>query len=59
MLSTDELIYNAKTKIATNSLPFYGTYYNNIIEGENIYLDINEYHMKAKDIHFEIDIGKK
>ncbi len=59
MLNTNELNYNAKTKIATNSLPFYGTYYNNKIEGKNIYLDINKYYMKAKDIHFEINIEEK
>lgn len=58
-LNTDELLYNAKTRIATNTLPFDGTYFNNYIKGKNIYLNLNEYHMKAKEAHFEIEIEKK
>jgi hypothetical protein len=56
-LNTDELIYNSKTKIATNSLPFDGYYFNDYIKGKNIYLDMNRYYMKAKDSHFEIDMN--
>jgi len=57
-LNTDELLYNAKTKIATNTLPFDGTYFNNYIKGENIYLDLNKYHMKANNAHFEVEVEK-
>lgn len=55
-LNTDELVYNAKTKIATNTLPFNGTYFNNYIKGENIYLDLNKYYMKSDNTHFEIEV---
>ncbi len=60
-LDTDELMYNSKTKVATNTLPFEGTYFNNYIKGKDIYLDLNKYYMKAKDAHFEIEVvkGKK
>jgi len=58
-LNTDELLYNAKTKIATNTLPFDGTYYKNSLKGKHIYLDMNNYYMKASDTHFEIEIEKK
>lgn len=58
-LNTNELLYNAKTKVATNSLPFDGTYYNNYIKGENIYLDLINYHMKSKKTHFEIEVEQK
>jgi len=58
-LNTNELLYNAKTKIATNTLPFNGKYFNNYIEGENIYLDLNKYYMKSLKTHFEIDVEKK
>ena len=57
-LNTNELIYNAKTKIATNTLPFDGTYFNNYIKGENIYLDLNKYYMKSDNTHFEIETKK-
>ena len=57
-LNTDELIYNAKTKIATNTLPFNGTYFNNYIKGENIYLDMIKYYMKSNNTHFEIETTK-
>ncbi|PLY05104.1 MAG: hypothetical protein C0625_13800 [Arcobacter sp.] len=57
-LNTDELFYNSKSKIATNTLPFDGTYFNNYIKGEQIYLDMNKYYMKANDTHFEVEIQK-
>lgn len=57
-LNTEELIYNSKDEIATNSLPFNGNYFNNKVEGENIYLDLNKYYMKANNIHFEIETKK-
>lgn len=55
-LYTNELVYNAKNKIATNSVPFNGTYYNNSLSGEKIYLNLNKYHLKADNTHFEINI---
>ena len=58
-LNTNELLYNDKTGIAKNTLPFEGTYFNNYIKGENIYLNLNKYHMKANNAHFEVEIKKK
>ncbi len=58
-LNTNELLYNDKTGIATNTLPFEGTYFNNYIKGENIYLNLNKYHMKANKAHFEVEVEKK
>ncbi|RXJ70012.1 hypothetical protein CRV08_00160 [Halarcobacter ebronensis] len=58
-LNTDELLYNSKTKIATNTLPFEGTYFNHYIKGKSVYLDLNKYYMESLDTHFEIEIQKK
>lgn len=58
-LNTDELNYNAKTLIATNSVPFDGTYYNNFIKGESLYLDRTKYFFKSKKTHFELEVEKK
>jgi len=55
-LNTDELFYNAKEEIATNTLPFEGTYYNNIIKGDNLFLNMKDYYMKSNNTHFEIDM---
>lgn len=55
-LNTDELIYDSKSKIATNTMPFDGTYFNNYIKGKKIYLDLNKYYMKSKNTHFEIEL---
>ena len=55
-LNTNELLYNAKTKVARNTLAFKGTYFENYMEGKNIYLDLNKYYMKADETHFEIEI---
>lgn len=57
-LNTNELLYNSKNRIAKNTLPFDGTYFNNYIKGENIYLDMNKYFMKSDNTHFEIEIQK-
>ena len=38
-LNTNELFYNTKTKIAKNSKPFDGYYYEHKIKGTNLYLD--------------------
>ena len=57
-LNTDELLYNAQTKVALNTLPFDGKYFNNYIKGKDIYLDLNKYYMRAKETHFEIEVQK-
>lgn len=57
-LKTDQLMYDSKTKIAMNYLPFKGRYFNNTIKGEKVYLDMNKSYMKAKNTHFEIDMEK-
>jgi len=54
--NTNELMYDSKTQIATNSLPFNGYYFNDYIKGTNLYLDIKKHYMKSKNTHFEIDI---
>lgn len=58
-LNTDELFYNAKEEIVTNTLPFDGNYYNNTIKGDNLYLDMKSYFMKSNNTHFEIDMKNK
>lgn len=58
-LNTDELIYNVNTKVATNTMPFNGSYFDNYIKGENIYLDLNKYNMKASNTHLEIEVEKR
>ncbi|NVJ53551.1 MAG: hypothetical protein HWD90_07635 [Campylobacteraceae bacterium] len=58
-LNTDELFYNAKEEIVTNTLPFNGNYYNNIINGDSLYLDMKSYFMKSNNTHFEIDMKNK
>lgn len=55
-VNTDELLYDSETKIATNTLPFDGLYYNNYLKGKNVYLDLNSKLMKAKNTHFEIEV---
>ncbi len=57
-LNTQELFYNDITKIARNTMPFNGTYYNHKINGTNLYLDMNKEIMKSKNSHFEIDTRK-
>ncbi|RXK07949.1 hypothetical protein [Halarcobacter bivalviorum] len=57
-LDTDELFYNIKDEVVTNTLPFNGIYNNNLINGENLYLDMKSYYMKSNNTHFEIDMKK-
>lgn len=57
-LDTDELFYNVKDEVVTNTLPFNGIYNNNLINGENLYLDMKSYYMKSNNTHFEIDMKK-
>lgn len=57
-LNTQELFYNDTTKIAKNTMPFNGTYYNHKVNGTSLYLDMNKEIMKSKNSHFEIDTTK-
>ncbi|RXK01067.1 hypothetical protein CRU98_01035 [Arcobacter sp. CECT 8986] len=57
-LNTDELYYNDKTQIATNTVPFNGTYYKHYLKGKNLYLDLQKEIMKSKNSHFEIETTK-
>jgi len=55
-LNTNELNYNLKTKLAQNNTAYTGNYYNNSIDGTNLYLDgINNY-MKSNNVHFQIEV---
>ena len=58
-LDTQELIYDDIKKTAKNSKPFVGVYNNHILEGNTLFLDINNDYMTAKNTHFEIDVTKK
>ncbi len=58
-LKTDILHYNLDTKIVYNNKPFIGTYYNDSLNGTELYMDTNKTHFKSKNAHFEIDLEKK
>jgi hypothetical protein len=58
-LNTNALDYNLKTRLAKNSVPYSGYYYNNSIKGTNLYLDGTKNYMKSNDVHFEIEIKNK
>lgn len=58
-LNTHELIYDNTNKIAQNGKPFNGYYNNNLINGSNLYFDINNDYITAQNTHFEIDVTKK
>ena len=58
-LNTHELIYDDKKKIAQNSKPFDAIYNNHFFKGTNLYLDINNDYITAKNAHFEIDVTQK
>ncbi len=58
-LNTHELIYDDKKKIAQNSKPFDAIYNKHLLSGKNLYLDINNDYLTAKNTHFEIDVTKK
>ncbi len=57
-LTSDEILYDAKTKIATNSLPFQGRYYSHILNGSHLYFDTNKSILKAQKAHFEVELAK-
>ncbi len=58
-LNTNELIYDDKNKIAKNSKAFVSIYNNHLLNGTNLYLDINNDYIKAKNTHFEIDVTQQ
>lgn len=57
LLNTQELFYNTKTKIAKNSKPFDGYYYDSKLVGTNLYLDTVNSVFKANKSHFEIELN--
>jgi lipopolysaccharide assembly outer membrane protein LptD (OstA) len=57
-LDTDELIYDHIKKIAQNSKPFKSVYQKHILNGNSVFLDINNDFITAKNTHFEIDMTK-
>lgn len=57
-LNSDEILYNAKTRIATNSMPFTGKYYEHILNGKDLYFNTNESIIKANNAHFEVETTK-
>ncbi|KAB7886912.1 LPS export ABC transporter periplasmic protein LptC [Poseidonibacter ostreae] len=58
-LNTDALDYNIITKVAKNSVPYDGYYYNNTIKGTNLYLDGTKNYMKSNKVHFEVEVKNK
>lgn len=59
LLNTQELFYNTKTKIAKNSKPFDGHYYEHKLKGTNLYLDTTNSVFKSEKSHFEIELTSK
>ena len=58
-LNTNELDYNLTTRLAQNSVAYDGNYYNNYIEGTNLFLDGLNSNMKSNNVHFEIEVKNK
>ena len=58
-VDTEHLIYDNINKIAQNNKPFKSIYNEHIFNGTNLYLDINNSNITAKNTHFEIDVTKK
>ena len=59
VLNTQELFYNMNTKIAKNSKPFDGYYYEHKLKGTNLYLDSKKSVFKSERSHFEIELDNK
>lgn len=53
-LNSDEILYDAKTRIATNTMPFTGRYYDHTIKGTHLYFNTFESIMRANNAHFEV-----
>ena len=58
-LNTNQMFYNDKTRIASNSKPFNGNYYDHFVKGTDLYFDANNKILKSKNTHFEIQMNKK
>lgn len=56
-LNTEELYYKLEDKIVYNTLPYKAQYYNNNLNGRNLYLDTTKNYLKTRDVHFEIDLN--
>lgn len=54
-LTSDEILYDTATRIATNSMPFKGRYYEHILNGSHLYFNTDKSIMKAKKAHFEVE----
>jgi len=59
VLNTQELFYDASTKIAHNSVDFDGYYYKNLIKGTDLYLDSTKSIFKSNKSHFEVELNEK
>lgn len=57
-VKTSELYFDDKNKVASNSVPYNGFYYNNDFDGSHLDFRLNNNLMKSKNIHFEIDMNK-
>jgi hypothetical protein len=57
-LDTDELIYDDINKTVQNSKPFKSVYNKHILNGNSVFLDMNNDFITAKNSHFEIDMTK-
>jgi len=55
-VTTEQLEYNIKTKVATNSSPFTATQNNNVFDGKNLYLDMTAKYIKATDAKMKIEV---
>mgnify|MGYP005985166657 CR=1 FL=1 len=58
-LKTNQMFYNDDENIVYNSKPFEGYYYDSKLKGTDLYLDLNNKTLNAKNTHFEIDMKKK
>lgn len=58
-LATQELTFNMKKKIGSNSSAFIAKKDNNILYGNNLYLDVDNKHIVANNTKFQIDVRDK
>lgn len=54
-LTTNQLLYNAKEKIASNQASFVFKYKNSRFSGKNLYLSQNDYAISGSNVHFQIN----
>lgn len=53
-LSSEQLEYNTKTKIAKNQLPFIIEYKDSIFKGEKLFLDFDKRFINGKNVKFSL-----